>query len=269
MKISRFMRVMAGEEHRYSAFFHRASIMALVIYLFSMFLYPLLSSGFSWRHLHDVLGYWQPLNVGILAFVASIIALNISRYVEEKRVSNEFRAARSLLPITLSVLSDYLRESSTVLTKCLDYDRSVEQVDPPVLPFLPEGLHHVFDKLISRSSDDIGKYLSRYLIKLQIHNSRLKSVHDFMSGGSNILPRNIRLSYLYGLCEIQAMTGKLFSYARSQESLGDDQPTVEEMHNASGNLGLVVDEISGFSSLIEERAASRHFFKDAFFSEGD
>ncbi|WP_256092693.1 hypothetical protein [Vibrio parahaemolyticus] len=51
-------------------------------YLVSMVIYPSTQGG--WEHVHAVWYTWQSLNTGILAFIASIFALNAVRYTEEK-----------------------------------------------------------------------------------------------------------------------------------------------------------------------------------------
>lgn len=51
-------------------------------YVLSMLVYPSIVG--DWNHVHSVWYTWQSLNTGVLAFVASILALNAVRYSEEK-----------------------------------------------------------------------------------------------------------------------------------------------------------------------------------------
>ena len=79
----------------------------LGIYLYSMVIFPLFEGNFSWKYLQSVWHSWQGLNVGILAFVSSVIALNISRYNANKQRERNFIAARAFLPEAFSELTKY------------------------------------------------------------------------------------------------------------------------------------------------------------------
>ena len=45
------------------------------IYIFSMVVYPFFNGG--WGHVQNVWSSWQALNVGVIAFVSSLIAFYI------------------------------------------------------------------------------------------------------------------------------------------------------------------------------------------------
>lgn len=76
------------------------------IYIYSMLFHPWFNGG--WKYAHAVWLEWQSLNVGILAFSASVIAFNISRYQATQQRRRELVAARAFLPDSLSELTQYL-----------------------------------------------------------------------------------------------------------------------------------------------------------------
>ncbi len=63
-------------------------------YLFAMFIYPLCSED-SWKDIQAVWDRWQALNVGVLAFAASVTAFYISHYKLEKQQERDFIATRA------------------------------------------------------------------------------------------------------------------------------------------------------------------------------
>ena len=76
---------------------------ATIIYFSCMLLYPWIDGNFYWSHVQDIWDRWQSLNVGVLAFISSIIAFNISRFNANKQREREFTAAKAFLPMTLGL----------------------------------------------------------------------------------------------------------------------------------------------------------------------
>lgn len=54
-------------------------------YVCSMFVAPIFQGDFSWGYVQAVWDRWQGLNVGVLAFAASLTAFSISRGKERRR----------------------------------------------------------------------------------------------------------------------------------------------------------------------------------------
>lgn len=54
-------------------------IILAALYFVCMPIAPWIQSGWDWDNVQDIWDRWQSLNVGMLAFISSILALNISR----------------------------------------------------------------------------------------------------------------------------------------------------------------------------------------------
>ncbi|MEW8626991.1 MAG: hypothetical protein AB2551_14655 [Candidatus Thiodiazotropha sp.] len=77
------------------------------LYFISMFIIPLVDNALNWGGIQNVWDRWQSLNVGMLAFISSITAFNISRFNANKQRERDFLAAKAFLPDALSELIDY------------------------------------------------------------------------------------------------------------------------------------------------------------------
>lgn len=230
-----------------------------------MFVAPWFVGNWSWVYVQDVLDRWQGLNVGMLAFVSSVIAFNISRFNADKQRAREFAASKAFLPSALSELSTYFVASAAVFK--LGWE-SQHGVRPDfVIPAVPEHYKEVFSNCIQHAQPEVGEYLSIILMRMQVHDARLR---DYVSDG-NCGPRyspekHNLIPYLYRLAELQAMVGKLFSFARGLEPF-DRSPLVwEDFRNAFGGLGVWADEIEmedvGSLEAFTKRAIARNSAQD-------
>lgn len=245
-------------------FLNVAGIPAALVMTVGMVVFPWFAGGFSWAYVHAVWMDWQTLNVGVLAFAASLIAFNISRYHDNQQRHREFIAARSFLPEALSELISYFKASAKLLTDALEYvsrDQNISAPQPSFeLPAPPEGYREIFSRCISLAEHDVAEHLSRILMRMQIHNARITSLVDELRPESRtvVLKQNI-ITYLYRLGELQALTGQVFNYARGLEPFKRESLTWEDFTNAYNNLDIWVEEIEdleGFTRRAIKRAES-------------
>jgi len=229
-----------------------------VIYFLSMLVAPCLTG--DWVYVQEVWDRWQTLNVGVLAFISSVIAFNISKYNANKQRERQFVAARAFLPHALSELTSYCKLSSILLREAWE-----QMADPEArrnslvaeLPELQESYKEVFSRCISEASPDVADYLADILVKLQVHQSRLKELKSsFGQNGRMIWVRQNVMSYLFSLGELQALINRLFGFARGMETFDGSKLVWEDYRNAYANLDIVVedvDDLEGFT----QRAVSR------------
>lgn len=223
-----------------------------LMYVFCMFVYPFRKG--EWKYVHDVWNDWQSLNVGILAFAASVIAFYISRYHEAGKREREFVAAKAFLPQALSELTGYCKSCSVVLReayRCLDSDEPRPEPISASLPHLSQILNDTFSRCIASADRDVGAYLANILMKLQINHSRLKELQEAFGRSSEQFwhPSTV-MSYIYSLGELQALVNKLFAFARSMEPFDGARPNWEDFRVAYGNLGVElheIDDLAGFT----------------------
>jgi hypothetical protein len=252
----------------------------LIAYIIAMGIYPWFHG--NWDHVHAVWEHWQSLNGGIiggiLAITASIIAFSISIIQERHKRQRQFLSYRAESLEVLSNFIVYFKECFEYLEyawRVLDQIEKNETIDYLETSFFhkPESPQYkdTFTPYIATAEGEIDKYLRRFLIKLQIFKSRMRTVMEFMTPSSErpgksstfLTHQNI-LTYLVDLAELHAMVGKLMVYAREDqhpESLNWDRDlklvladfwTAFSLHNL-GNVIEDADEIFK-SKLVFERA---------------
>jgi hypothetical protein len=216
-------------------------IPATLFYAFSMLVYPWIDNRWNWGQVQNVWDRWQSLNVGVLAFIASITAFNISRFKAKKQRERDFLATKAFLPSALSELVGYFKASAAIFIKGWDVRRG--QRLEVTTPRLPEGYKEVFQECIRYAEPDVGDYLSKILVRLQIHNSRLEGFVTAINDVSDISPnRHNLISYLYRLGELQALVGKLFPFARNEEDFDSNPLSWEDFRNAYGGLEVWIED---------------------------
>ena len=233
----------------------------LAIYLFAMFIFPWFNVHSQWRHVQAVWDRWQTLNAGALAFLASLIAFNITKFNENAQREREFAAAKSFLPSTLSELMDYFSQSARVLGGLWEANGR-SHATPLNHPDLPANCREVFSNCIRHSDPKVGSYLSNILVRLQIHDSRLRDAtrqHQAEARGS-VADRHAILAYIYRLGELYALAGKLFSFARGEEDFDSTRLNWEDFRSAFAILDIelediVIDDKMNLQAFTERRLA--------------
>ncbi|NKI19032.1 hypothetical protein HCU74_16610 [Spongiibacter sp. KMU-166] len=212
-----------------------------LLYIASMFVYPWFDKGWDWGLVQNVWDRWQSLNVGMLAFVSSIIAFNIARFNANKQRERDFQATKAFLPAALAELLDYLKLSAAALVE--GWDANGTQPLSTEAPMLPDEYKEIFQQCIRCAKPDVGDYLSKILVRLQIHNSRIRGyVENYKSSELADPDRHNILTYLYRLGELQALIGKLFGFARNEEEFNNAPLEWEDFRNAFGNLDIWVED---------------------------
>lgn len=178
----------------------------------------------------------------MLAFISSITAFNISRFNANKQRERDFLASKAFLPAALSELISYFKDSASVFK--IGWDSTDESKPSFKIPVLPKEYKEVFGHCIRHAEPDVGDYLSRILVWLQIHDSRLRGYIE-QSGGANyfILDKLNLITYFYRLGELQALVNKLFEFARNMGEFDTKPLEWEDFRNAYRNLDIWVDEI--------------------------
>lgn len=147
-----------------------AGLPLLAIYCFSMFVFPWITGGCSWEHVQAVWDRWQSLNAGALAFIASLVAFNISRFNESRQRERDFVAAKAFLPSTLSGLMEYFTRCASIYETLWASEAAAPVAFTP--PDLPAGYREVFSNCIRHADPTVGSYLSDILVRLQSINTR-------------------------------------------------------------------------------------------------
>lgn len=233
-----------------------------ILYAFCMLVWPWISGCGDWGYVQGVWDRWQSLNVGMLAFVSSITAFNISRYNADKQRQRDFLASKAFLPAALSELVSYFKASARVFKAGWESERDgTPDLD---VPDLPREYKSVFAECIRHAEPSVGDYLSRILVRLQVHDARLKSYVEQLRDEEWRNPDRYNLiTYFYRLGELQALVNKLFDFARNIGGF-DATPLVwEDFRNAYANLDIWLEEIE-----IDEKMNLEAFTKRAIARNG-
>jgi hypothetical protein len=242
-----------------------SAIVLGIAYLYSMVAYPILSSEGSWQYITNIWYDWQALNVGVLAFAASLIAFNISAYNSEQQRRRDFRAAQAFLPDALSELTSYFRSCGAYLVQAISSSKPISELmnaplqpeNLPTLPPVPADFRAVFRECIQKAEPDVGEYLARILRDIQIHNARMDGLHQsakkdngfFGHISTHILGRVVDLG------ELQARVNNIFSYARSMDTFNGHHPTVDDFIQAYVNMEIMPETVEGLIAATERRVA--------------
>lgn len=234
---------------------------AIVLYIIAMLVYPWFDDKRTWSHVQEVWYSWQALNVGILAFISSIIAFNIAGYNANRQRERNFIASRAFLPAALSELIPYFKTSARVFRESWETDgRGLADVATPALP---ETYKTIFADCIRYSSPEVGDHLSRILVLLQIHDARLRGIlHPDEEIDVDVVGKHNLLTYLYRLAELQALIGLLFDFARGESDFKSRQLEWEDFQNAYSNLNIwlgdfVIDEKMNLKAFTERQLAKQ------------
>ncbi len=220
-----------------------------VCYIFSMFIYPWIEGKGEWTYVQAVWDRWQSLNVGMLAFLASVIAFNISRYNFNKQRERDFIAARSFLPEALSDLCDYTEACIPPLKEAWNKDKHIGSRTPLLneVPELPKTYKDIFKHCIALAPKEAGDHLAKILEKLQIQNSRLITFSsNFESTSTTLIDNRTVLGNINDLAELRWLIDQTFNYARGRDKFFEVEtnPTNWDIEYSKLNLdGVTIQKI--------------------------
>ena len=235
------------------------SLVLFAAYIFSMFIYPIYKSRYSWDYVQSIWYVWQPINAGMLAFMASVIALNMSRINEEKQRNRNFIAARAFLPEALSELNIYLENCLPFLNESLGKFNENGVIKATTLrsnlPSLPISYKNIFKSCIAFAEHDIGNYLALILNHLQVNHSRLE--HSFFNSQNEqsstmILYINI-LDNIYDIAYLKVLIDNLYNFARGEDEFEETKVTIAMIKNAYHQLKIFPEVIKGLNENTESR----------------
>lgn len=230
-----------------------------------MVIFPWVKVWGDWEHVQKVWDRWQTLNAGILAFIASVIALNISKYHENKQRERRFIAARAFLPHALSELFAYYKQSAKLFVEAWKKINS-KALTPftleTALPELPQSYKETFSRCIEQAQPEVGDYMAAILVALQLHNSRMESLYEELTQPSSmVVSTNNVKSYLYSLAKVHVLSARLFPFARGEMEFDNTDPAWSEYQNTYQNLDVWLDEIddlAGFTQRAVQRAVDEN-----------
>lgn len=211
----------------------------------------------DWEYVQEVWDRWQSLNVGILAFLSSVIALKISSLNAKRDKDRQFVAARAFLPHSLSELCGYFKKNAVVLSNFWqELDESQGTLIGATrrdIPELPELYKQIFSRCIEFAPPEIADSLAFILMRLQVFHSRMASLEGSLGLTHYIFTKHELITYIYCLGELQVLVNKLFPFARGLAPFDNSQATWDDYQNAYSNLDFTVSDIDDLESFTLQR----------------
>ena len=199
------------------------------LYVYCMFIHPWLAGRGSWDHIQNVWDRWQTFNAAALAFAASVIALQVTRYKDERQREQDYRAAKAFLPAAFSELSKYFKASAQTLQEAWPLQGQSPNIKAPTEPSF---FKDVFKEYILRANAPVGEYLIDVLRDLQVHEARLGDLHK------GEYSKDTLLYYLRSLAHLQVRLNKQFDFARSEAEFDSTPPVWEDFKGAYSGFGI-------------------------------
>ena len=219
------------------------AIVVFVVYVSSMFLAPAIKYQ-NWVEVQNVLERWQALNVGVLAFGASILLWFSTKYRVKTEDNREYKVARVMLVFSANDLHEYIMKTVQDIiggkTNCLSID----------------GLMANFEKYIKYAPDENSKFIIETLCVLQVANARNK--------GRNRINGEYDLDLIGIYCHLAARNSRVFPYARG-DAFDTSNITAAEISNACHGFELM--RHPKLSKLIDEKFYTRHAGSPLFTEE--
>lgn len=228
-------------------------------YVGFMFVSPVIQGRGDWGYIQAVWDRWQSLNVGILAFAASLTALSISRINERRQLQREFVSARALLPHALSELAGFCEQSASYFIEVhdtftgwsswADFETPLKQP-----PEIPTDVFPIFTQCIRTGETQVAESLAQLLSSLQVHQSRMRNLHS-MPTRSSLRTANaasLAFDYLAALALIRTNIDKMFDFARGEGILDITKPNQKEIRTAYTMMKVnpaVINQIWGRTEL--------------------
>lgn len=190
----------------------------------------------------------------ILAFYAVQRQLSQNEKLEDDRRSREADAARSALPLSLSVLADYALNCIEILRDAIG---STTPNQPPIqLPAFPANLVSNLQDNIRYGSDIEASELAELLKVSQIQNARARNTIRIVNKSLTGNYRNTHLqSGLFDACDLFTRAGK-----QLEQSRGAFKPTkviYSDYENTANLANLDLDQLSALRRRFERASADR------------
>lgn len=198
--------------------------------------------------------HWQTLIAGSLAILAAIVGgIFINRQIRAAKTSEiearqrKFDAARAVLPLILSALSEYAIRCNKLLmaihaTKA--GENIPKQAAPSPPPPIPSGVIDDLRAIIEHSDEPFRGNVKRLIGQLQVQVARIGSMVTHLKAGydddHSITALNIE-TYMIDGADIYARCSALFDFARGTSDEVPGGPTRADIRTGLRQTGIWED----------------------------
>lgn len=211
---------------------------SLIVAILSVDYFNHLENARLYGDIVDLVHEWQSLIGGGFAiigavFAGRVIALQIARAEEVERVRLEaarllderntaraLMAARSVMPLTLNVLSDYTtaiaKGAITVLNDAPHEGIRLMAEQLPELPSAPRAIISDLQAFIVAAPDDVGANVADMLSDLQLLSARAENIWQRTASENEVVTRWNYEDLVGRAAVLYARQAGLFAYARRE-----------------------------------------------------
>jgi hypothetical protein len=170
---------------------------------------------------------WQTLIAGIVAFIGAWFTVRALNKQAREEAERKARAARSMLPATLSVVGDYSQSSIRWLKSIRQKAEYTEQgkyaansaIAVGTSPRPDSGMLASLKNCVETFEIENARFVAFLLNKIQVHHARVAGLQDYFENYPSFQVKRVGLSreidvYIANSVEIVAMTNQLFPFAR-------------------------------------------------------
>jgi hypothetical protein len=190
------------------------------------------------NYLYELAKEWQTLIAGLVALYGGWTTLKASKLqskttleIEEEHRKVEAYAARAVMPLALSELSDYAENCIVVLTIALDEPNTHEARQIATgLPPSPTDLVDPFKQAIKLFDDPVRKQLADILSFYQVHEARLRPLKAGSISSSNFITALPQA--LIDAADLKSKADNLFDWARREEEGDIPRSTAKDIRSA-------------------------------------
>ena len=192
--------------------------------------------------------HYQTSIAGLLAIAGAVIgAVYINKQIksaerqELNRLASRREAARAVLPLTLSSITEYASDAGRAMLNLMGQcngEALPAAVVMPTWPILPTDAITELKELAENSRLAETIFVSRLLSAIQIQNSRIRGLQRELAGERRSTVKSNLESYLLDAAESYARATALFDYARREADQFPTQITWEAVRQGVWLIAL-------------------------------
>ncbi len=219
----------------------KIATLAAALYFACMFIWPIAEYR-DWAGVQAVWDRWQSLNVGVLAFSASVIFWYTTHLRSKESDVKEYKAARVFLVFVASELCREFDDAAELLKKRLQ-SSSWQSMGEDRLAF-PQHLYSYLERYIKYAELNNAQYVIDLIKFHQIYTDRLNTVFGDITDRTN--PKDCVVKSIGDLCNISARTNRLFGYGRGSNSLDTSKIKPENIKVEIASYRFLFEDDSNF-----------------------
>lgn len=194
----------------------------------------------DWGYVQNVWSRWQTLNAAMIAFGASLFVVYASQYAEREKRKHALIASRSMLPNSLSTLSEVAIDLSAFHMTMLDQIKK-KNGKPENYEFIKTDVNAAISVLkecmLYAPVSDV-KMMAEVVSMTQYLQSRTDRVMKYGCSSLKVISENELLE----IAIMKSILDRLFNYARKLDSTLDVGP-LQESEIINSLLNLEIDEL--------------------------